>query len=214
MSDEGFAVRVLAEGLGARQVTAGIDITFGHGRTGDPQSLKRYGAAHGFEVGIVQPLGDADAAKYSSSTIRQALVDGRPERAAEILGRPFAIEGVVQQDRQLGRKLGFPTANVPLGDYVVPRLGVYATRSTLADGRCVPGVANLGQNPTTGLVAPRLEVWLFDFDEDLYGQTLETELVAFLRPEEKFDSIESLVAQVQADALQARRLLLPEILES
>jgi riboflavin kinase / FMN adenylyltransferase len=214
MSDEAFAVHVLAEGLGARQVTAGFDITFGKGRSGDPKGLRRYGKAHGFEVGIVEQLGDAEAEKFSSSTIRQALAEGRPERAAAILGRPFAIEGVVQRDRQLGRKLGFPTANVPLGDYVVPKLGVYATRSTLADGRCVPGVANLGQNPTTGLVAPRLEVWMFDFDEEIYGQTLETELVAFLRPEVKFDSVEALVAQVQADALQARALLLPEFSES
>jgi riboflavin kinase/FMN adenylyltransferase len=211
MSDETFAVRVLAEGLGVRHVAAGSDVTFGKGRSGDPQSLRRYGVAHGFDVTVVEKLGDAELDKYSSSDIRKALVEGRPERAAQILGRPFAIEGVVQRDRQLGRKLGFPTANVPLDDYVVPKLGVYATRSLLADGRCVPGVANLGNNPTTGEVATRLEVWLFDFDEEIYGQTLETELVAFLRPEEKFSSIEALVAQVQADAKRARSLMLPEI---
>jgi riboflavin kinase/FMN adenylyltransferase len=211
MSDETFAVRVLAEGMGVRHVTAGSDITFGKGRSGDPESLRRYGAAHGFDVTVVKEFGDAELGKFSSSDIRQALADGRPERAAQILGRPFAIEGVVQRDRQLGRKLGFPTANVPLDDYVRPRLGVYATRSLLADGRQVPGVANLGKNPTTGEVEPRLEVWLFDFDEDIYGQTLETELVAFLRPEEKFDTIEALVQQVQADAKQARGLLIPEI---
>jgi riboflavin kinase/FMN adenylyltransferase len=211
MSDETFAVRVLAEGLGVRHVAAGSDVTFGKGRSGDPQALKRYGQAHGFDVTVVEKLGDAELEKYSSSDIRKALVEGRPERAAEILGRPFAIEGVVQRDRQLGRQLGFPTANVPLGDYVVPKLGVYATRSLLADGRCVPGVANLGNNPTTGEVATRLEVWLFDFDEDIYGQTLETELIAFLRPEEKFPSVDALVAQVQADAKRARSLMLPEI---
>jgi riboflavin kinase/FMN adenylyltransferase len=211
MTDEAFAVRVLAEGLGARHVVAGFDITFGKGRSGDPNLLKRYGAAHGFDVTVVGQMGDAEAEKFSSSEIRKALVEGRPERAAEILGRPFAIEGVIQRDRQLGRKLGFPTANVPMGDYVVPKLGVYATRSLLADGRRVPGVANLGKNPTVGEVAPRLEVWLFDFDEEIYGQTLETELVAFLRPEEKFDTIDALVTQVQADAVQARALLLPEI---
>jgi riboflavin kinase/FMN adenylyltransferase len=211
MSDETFAVQVLAEGLGVRHVTAGADITFGKGRSGDPAALKRYGAAHGFDVSIVKELGDAELNKFSSSDIRKALTEGRPERAAQMLGRPFAVEGVIQRDRQLGRKLGFPTANVPLDDYVRPRLGVYATRSLLADGRRVPGVANLGKNPTTGEVEARLEVWLFDFDEDIYGQTLETELVAFLRPEEKFDSIEALVQQVQADAAQARSLLIPEI---
>lgn len=211
MSDEAFAQRVLAEGLGVRHVSAGFDITFGKGRTGDPDSLNRYGAAHGFSVTIVDRMGDAEAEKFSSSAVRQALEQGHPERAGQILGRPFAIEGVVQRGQQLGRKLGFPTANIPMDDYVTPRLGVYATRTMLPDGRCVPGVANLGRNPTTGEVETRLEVWLFDFDEDLYGQTLETELVAFLRPEEKFDSLEALVAQVQADARAARDILIPEI---
>lgn len=211
MSDEGFAARVLAEGLQARHVAAGFDITFGKGRSGDPDALKRYGAAYGFGVSIVQKLGDEKAEKYSSTAVREALADGRPDRAAEILGRPFAIEGVVQRGQQLGRKLGFPTANIPMGDYVVPRLGVYATRTLLPDGRRIPGVANLGRNPTVGEVDTRLEVWLFDFDEDLYGQTLETDLVAFLRPEEKFDTLEALTAQVQTDAAQARAILLPDI---
>ena len=113
----------------------------------------------------------------------------------------------MQQGSQLGRKLGFPTANVPLGDYQVPKLGIYATRTVLADGRRIDGVASLGRNPTTGEVAPRLEVWLFDFDEDLYGQTIETELVAHLRPEEKFASLEALTAQVMEDARAARKIL-------
>mgnify|MGYP001765335518 CR=1 FL=1 len=211
MTDEAFAVQVLAEGLGARHVCAGFDITFGKGRSGDPEALGRYGAAHGFGVTIVERMGDDQADKFSSSAVREALIEGRPDRAAQILGRPFAIEGVVQKGQQLGRQLGFPTANVPMGDYILPRLGVYATRTTLPDGRCVPGVANLGKNPTVGEVEPRLEVWLFDFDEDLYGQTLETELVAFLRPEAKFDGLEALVAQIKADAAQARAILTPEI---
>ncbi len=118
----------------------------------------------------------------SSSAAREAVRAGEVEAAAQILGRPFAIEGVVVEGQHLGRKLGYPTANVLLGDYVRPRLGSYATRTRLADGRLVPGVANIGQNPTTGLVDARLEVWLFDFDEDIYGQTIETELVAFIRP--------------------------------
>ncbi len=142
--------------------------------------------------------------------MRQALRDGHPEAAAAILGRPFAIEGVVQKGRQLGRKLGFPTANVPLGDYVAPRFGVYATRTRLADGREIGGVANIGVNPTTGEVAPRLEVWLFDFDEDIYGETIETDLAAFLRPEEKFSSIEAMVDQIWLDARQARQIVAPD----
>ena len=111
------------------------------------------------------------------------------------------------EGQKLGRKLGYPTANIELDGYVRPRLGAYATRSRLPDGRVLPGVANIGENPTTGVVAARLEVWLFDFDEDLYGQTLETELVAFLRPEARFDSLDALVAQIGADAAQARAIL-------
>ena len=115
------------------------------------------------------------------------------------------------EGQHLGRKLGYPTANVLAGDYVRPRLGSYATRTRLADGREVPGVANFGVNPTTGLVDARLEVWLFDFNEDLYGQTIETDLAHFLRPELKFDGLEALIDQIRRDADQARALLMPAI---
>ncbi|MEI7933145.1 MAG: riboflavin biosynthesis protein RibF, partial [Alphaproteobacteria bacterium] len=167
MSDEDFARDVLARGLGIIHAAAGFDFTFGKGRMGDAAALARYGETLGFSVSITQPVGDGELDKYSSTAAREALVDGRPDRAEAILGRPFAIEGAVQQGSQLGRKLGFPTANVALSDYVVPKLGIYATRTILPDGRKVDGVASLGRNPTTGEVAPRLEVWLFDFDEDL-----------------------------------------------
>ena len=143
--------------------------------------------------------------------MREALRGGNPEVAAAILGRPFAIEGAVQRGRQLGRKLGFPTANVALGDYVIPRFGVYATRTRLPDGRDIPGVANIGINPTIeGTRAPLLEVWLFDFDEDIYDQVIETDLIAFLRPELKFDGLETMTAQVMKDAKLARDLLMPD----
>jgi riboflavin kinase / FMN adenylyltransferase len=209
MTDEAFARDVLVSGLGARHVAAGFDITFGKDRTGDPEALRRYGEGYGFSVSIAERLGDDDAAKYSSSAVRQALKAGQPERAAEILGRPFAIEGVVVEGQHLGRTLGFPTANVGAGDYVRPKLGVYATRTRLADGREVPGVANFGENPTTGLVEARLEVFLFDFDEDLYGQTIETDLIAFLRPELNFSGLETLVDQIKLDVAQARKRLAP-----
>jgi riboflavin kinase/FMN adenylyltransferase len=210
-SDEAFAKRVLVDGLGARHVAAGFDITFGFGRTGDPEALGRYAAKYGFSCSIAAALGDAEAEKYSSSAVRAALKAGHPDRAAKILGRPFAIEGVVIEGQHLGRKLGYPTANIPAGDYVRPMLGVYATRTRLADGREIPGVANFGQNPTTGLVDARLEVWLFDFDEDLYGQTLETDLIAFLRPELKFDNLEALVDQIRDDVVRAKAILTPAL---
>ncbi|WP_309644080.1 riboflavin kinase, partial [Phenylobacterium sp.] len=178
--------------------------------TGSPELMAAYGDELGFTVSVAEALGEGET-KYSSTGVREALRDGRPQDAAAILGRPFAIEGMVERGRQLGRTLGFPTANVALTDYVIPRLGVYATRTRLPDGREVAGVANIGVNPTiAGEIAPRLEVWLFDFDEDIYDQVIETDLIAFLRPEEKFDGLETMTAQVMKDAAQARALLLPE----
>jgi riboflavin kinase/FMN adenylyltransferase len=212
-----FVKNVLADGLGARHVSVGFDNTFGRGRTGTPEKMREYGEELGFTVSVADALafegGGApqpgkERPKYSSSSVREALREGRPDEAAEILGRPFAIEGTVQRGRQLGRKLGFPTANVPLGDYVTPRFGVYATRTRLQDGRKLPGVANVGVNPTIeGTTAPLLEVWLFDFDEDLYDQIIETDLIAFLRPEEKFPDLQTMTAQVMEDARNARRIL-------
>ena len=211
-SDHDFVRDVLVSGLGIKHVAVGFDITFGKGRTGDPQLMRHYGDEFGFSVSVAEAAGD-EAGKFSSTTARQALRDGHPEEAAEVLGRPFAIEGLVQKGRQLGRQLGFPTANVPLGDYVAPRFGVYATRTRLKDGRELQGVANIGVNPTTGLVDPRLEVWMFDFDEDIYGETIETDLIAFLRPEETFRDadgnfdVPAMVDQVHEDARQAKAIL-------
>ncbi len=207
MSDEVFARMVLSDGLGVRHVAAGFDITFGKDRSGDGDALRRYGERLGFATTIVEPVAAADGEKLSSSAVRSALRDGRPEAAAAILGRPFALEGAVEHGAKRGRALGFPTANVPLGDYVRPRLGVYAVRTRLPDGRRLDGVANLGVNPQFGGSEARLEVWLFDFDEDLYGRVIETELVAFLRPEATFDSVEALTAQVFRDADDARHAL-------
>jgi riboflavin kinase/FMN adenylyltransferase len=208
MSDRDFASEVLNEGLGARHVSVGFDNSFGKGRTGTPDTMAAYGREMGFGVSVAAPFGDETGDKFSSTAVRNALRDGKPEVAAEILGRPFAIEGPVQRGRQLGRKLGFPTANVALADYVTPRFGVYATRTRLSDGRELAGVANIGVNPTVhGVTAPLLEVWLFDFDEDIYDRIIETDLIAFLRPEEKFDSLEIMTEQVMADAQAARALL-------
>jgi len=205
-TDEGFARRVLHEGLGVKHVAVGFDISFGKDRTGSPELMATYGEQMGFSVSVAEAVGEG-AEKYSSTGVREALREGRPQDAAAILGRPFAIEGVVRRGQQLGRTLGFPTANVFMADYVVPKLGVYATRTRLPDGRVVPGVANLGNNPTTGEVDTRLETWLFDFDEDLYGQVIETQLIAFLRPEEKFGSIDEMVDQIRRDEFAAREIL-------
>jgi riboflavin kinase/FMN adenylyltransferase len=211
MTDYEFVKNVLHDGLGARHVSVGFDNTFGRGRTGTPERMRELGEQLGFTVSVADALAlenGKDRPKFSSSSVRTALREGRPKEAAEILGRPFAIEGAVQRGRQLGRRLGFPTANVPLGDYVIPKFGVYATRTRLQDGRKLPGVANIGVNPTIeGVIAPLLEVWIFDFDEDLYDQIIETDLIAFLRPEEKFPDLQTMIDQVMADAAEARRIL-------
>lgn len=207
MSDEDFAREVLAGGLGVQHAAVGFDFTFGKGRTGSPESLRRSGLDLGFSVSVADRLDDLNGLKLSSSAVREALQAGDMNRAAAILGRPFAIAGEVVHGDKRGRTIGVPTANVPLADYMRPAYGIYATRSRLADGRTIDGVANLGIRPMFETEQPMLEVWLFDFDGDLYGQTLETDLVARLRGEMKFDSLDALKTRITADAAAARAVL-------
>lgn len=207
MSDETFAREVLSAGLGVRHAAVGFDFTFGKGRTGSPEALRRYGEQLGFTVAVVDRLDDRDGLKLSSSAVREALKAGDMARAAAILGRPFAIEGEVIHGDKRGRSIGVPTANVALGDYMRPAYGVYATRTRLADGRTCDGVANLGVRPMFRLDQPLLETWLFDFSGDLYGQTIETELVAYLRGELAFDGLAALKTQIEVDAEAACKAL-------
>jgi riboflavin kinase/FMN adenylyltransferase len=207
MSDETFAHEVLSDGLGVVHVAAGFDVTFGKGRTGDGDLLCAYGKRFGFGVTIVERMATLEGVKYASTEARRAIASGRPEEVEAILGHPFAMEGEVMQGDQRGRQLGFPTANIALGDYVRPAFGVYAVRARLPDGRIVPGVANIGDRPTVGGTEARLEVHLFDLAEDLYGQVLEVELVAFIRPEMKFAGLDQLKARIALDAAEARKRL-------
>ena len=207
MTDEAFAREVLADGLGIAHAAVGFDFTYGKGRTGSPEGLRRHGERMGFTVTVVDRIDDRDGLKLSSSGVREALKAGDMRRAAAILGRPFAIEGEVVHGDKRGRTIGVPTANIGMGDYMRPAYGVYATRTRLADGRVIDGVANLGVRPMFEIDQPLLEVWLFDFDEDLYGQTVETDLVAFLRGEMAFDSLDALKARINQDAEAARAAL-------
>lgn len=207
MSDEEFARRVLSEGLGIVHAAVGFDFTFGKGRSGSPEALQRYGETLGFTVSVTQRLDDASGLKLSSSAVREALAAGDMDRARAILGRPFAIQGAVIHGDKRGRTIGVPTANIALGDYMRPAYGVYATRTRLPDGRVIDGVANLGVRPMFQIEQPLLEVWLFDFNEPLYDQTVETDLVAFLRGEMTFDGLDALKAQIEADAAAARAVL-------
>ncbi|MEQ8405902.1 MAG: bifunctional riboflavin kinase/FAD synthetase [Oceanicaulis sp.] len=208
MTPEAFVETVLARGLGLAGVVTGSDFCFGKDRAGDAAALKQIGARHGIEARIAKAVSDDGAeGKISSSDVRKALRAGEPEAAAALLGRPFAIEGAVAEGDKRGRTIGFPTANMALGGYVRPAFGVYAVRARLGDGRTVPGVANLGRRPTVEGTEARLETHLFDFTEDIYGRTLEVELLSFIRGETKFDGLDQLKAQIATDCDTARKIL-------
>ena len=207
MTDEAFARDVLREGIGAAHVTVGFDFRFGRGRMGDAGRLASLGRALGFGVTVIEKI-EALGTKASSTAIREALIAGAPEKAAEILGHDWVVDGVVEHGEKRGRTIGFPTANLHLGDLIHPRHGVYAVRVRVAgetDWR--DGVANFGRTPTTGIRDPLLETFIFDFEGDLYGQSLEVALVAYLRPELKFDSLDEMVVRMHQDVEAARRHL-------
>ncbi len=206
LSADAFAAQWLARRLGVSGVVTGGDFTFGQGRSGDVAALATLGAAHGFSAEVVAPVMDAGGI-ISSSRIRASLRAGDPGGAAALLTRPFTIRGSVEHGAKLGRTLGFPTANMRLGDYQRPAYGVYAVRVRLPSGQRVDGVANLGIRPMIDPPVELLETWLIDWSGDLYGKTLDVELVAYLRPEMKLAGLEALKAQIAADAGAARAVL-------
>lgn len=200
-------VRMLAEEIGAAAVVTGDDFTFGARRGGNVAVLRDLGSARDMAAETVAAV-LADGEPVSSSRIRDALASGDPHAATRLLTRPFAIAGIVQHGDKRGRELGFPTANLTLGDYQRPAYGIYAVRVTLPDGREQAGVANIGIRPTFVPPVELLEAFLFDFAGDLYGQEIEVALHHFLRPERRFDGMDALAAQMRADEAEARRLLL------
>lgn len=201
-----FVTDWLVARLGVSGVVTGGDFTFGRGREGDVQRLAALGAEHDFSADVVAAVQDS-AGVVSSSRVRAALIAADPVGAAALLTRPFTVRGTVQHGAKLGRQLGFPTANMVLGDYVRPAYGVYAVWVRLPSGERVMGVANLGIRPMIEPPEELLETWLLDFDGDLYDQMLEVELIAYLRPELKLDGLDALVAQVHRDAEDARAVL-------
>ncbi|WP_299133986.1 bifunctional riboflavin kinase/FAD synthetase [uncultured Amaricoccus sp.] len=206
---ESFARDVLAGALGIRHLVAGADFRFGKGRAGDVEMLRRLGPGLGFGM-TVAPLVCDDAGDFSSSAIRAALAEGRPEDATRVLGHWHRIEGTVQHGDKRGRDLGFPTANLWLDGLHLPRFGVYATIVDVLTGPHKgrhAGAASLGVRPTFGGTRPNLEIHLLDFSGDLYGAEISVALVAFQRPELRFDGVAPLVAQMRADVAETRRLL-------
>jgi riboflavin kinase/FMN adenylyltransferase len=206
MSAESFVRRLLAERLRAREVWVGPDFRFGSRRGGDLATLHRLGPACGFAAGEIAPV-MLEGERISSTRIRAALAAGDLALAARMLGRPYAIGGHVLHGSQLGRRLGYPTANLRFDRKRPPLGGIFAARVHGVGAAPWPAVASFGTRPTVDGHEPLLEAHLFDFDGDLYGRRIEVEFVAKLREELKFDDLPSLVAQMHVDAAQARAIL-------
>jgi riboflavin kinase/FMN adenylyltransferase len=202
---EEFANRVLVEGIGVKEVYVGYDYAFGRGREGSIDSLQRMGQAFGFKVGVVEAV-QVDGAVVSSSRVRDLIAIGSVDEVVRYLGRYYSIEGNVIHGESRGHTLGFPTANIQTANELVPSHGVYAVR-TLVGGRMIEGVASLGVRPTFGAGPQSIEVFLFDYDGDLYGKHLEVAFIKRLRGEEKFEDADALVNQIRKDVELAREVL-------
>ena len=206
---EAFAREVIADQLGLAHVLVGEDFCFGKGRAGTAEDLSRFGAEMGFGV-TVAPMVAHGPARISSTAIREALSNGEPRHAAEMLGHWHRIEGPVIQGDQRGRELGYPTANMSISDLHPPRFGVYAVTVDVLSGPhagTYDGAASIGVRPTFGENAANCETFLFDFAGDLYDAHLSVALVAHLRDEERFEDLDALIAQMDADCARARDVL-------
>lgn len=207
MTDDQFVAEVLDKGLGVKHVAVGTDFRFGRGRMGDALRLSSLGRAHGFGVSVVEDV-ERDNRRVSSTAIREAIIAGEPEKAAALLGTVWTVAGIVQHGQKRGKQLGFPTANIHLTDIIHPKHGVYAVLARLDDEKnWREGVANFGRTPTTGIRSPLLEVFLFDFDNDIYSHQLEVAFIEFMRPELTFESVESMVDAMHTDIDNAKSAL-------
>lgn len=209
LSADAFARQVMATGLGLSHVVVGQDFCFGKDRLGTATDLKRLGRKLGFDVTLATLVQDKGV-EVSSTNIRRALSDGRPRDAAAMLGHWHRIEGPVIHGEKRGRELGYPTTNMSIDGLHPPKFGVYAVLVDILTGPdtgSYHGVASLGVRPMFGENRANLETFIFDFQGDLYGQTLSIALVEFLRPEVKFDGLDALITQMDGDSAQARTIL-------
>jgi riboflavin kinase/FMN adenylyltransferase len=206
MSAPEFVERVLVRRLDAREVWVGEGFRFGHARSGDIELLRRLGRQYGFAAHALEPV-VIEGERISSSAIREALAGGSFTLAARWLGRPFAIGGHVVRGQQLGRKLGYPTANLRLGSRTSPVDGIFAAWVHGIGDSPRASVASLGVRPTINGREPLLEAHVFDFDGDLYGHRIHVEFVEKLRDEEKFADLDAMVKQIDRDAAWARKVL-------
>lgn len=209
LSAQEFASQIIAENLGLTHVIVGEDFCFGKGRSGTAADLTAFGERYGFGVTIA-PMLDLGAGEVSSTAIRAALTDGRPRDAARMLGHFHRIDGPVIRGDQRGRDLGYPTANMSIAGLHPPKFGVYAVEVDVRDGPhkgSYQGAASIGTRPMFGENVPNCETFIFDFKGDLYGTEISVALVDYLRGEEKFDSLEALITQMNADCARARAIL-------
>lgn len=207
MTDRAFCQRVIIDEVHALSVSVGFDFRFGKGRMGDCESLKRMGGELGFEVKVVAEVKDGEE-KVSSSRIREAIERGDMVRARKGLGMPWTVDAIVEHGEKRGRTLGFPTANMQLGEIVHPAHGIYAVWAREdGDTPWWPGVASFGRTPTTGIRDPLLEVVVFDHKPDLYGKRLHVAFEKFIRPERTFGGLDELVTAMKQDEADARAIL-------
>lgn len=207
-SAEEFVRSILVDWLGATEVVTGFDFHFGKGREGGPAFLMEAGKRNGFGVTLVDAFRDEGADVVSSSRIRRLLAEGNVSEAAGLLGYRFTVEAEVIKGQQLGRTLGYPTANMALAPEAELKPGIYAVRLRRADGSLHDGVASFGYRPTvTDNGAPLLETFVFDFSGDLYGEHCRVSFFGHLRDELKFTGLEPLVEQIRRDEEEARALL-------
>ncbi len=207
MTAEEFLEELVVRRLGASAVAVGYDFHFGKDRRGTPEFLVQHGRSLGLDIAIVAPTRETGEA-VSSSAIRKALATGDIARANRLLGHEWSVLGPVIHGEKRGRDLGFPTANMALDPQCGLLHGIYAVRATI-DGTTRPGVASFGRRPTFDNGAPLLETFVFDFSGDLYGKVIEIAFVGRIRGEEKFDSIEALVARMNEDSRIAREMTAP-----
>lgn len=206
VSADDWVERWLVARLAPRAVVIGFNFTYGRARGGDPAHMGRMGHRFGFEVEVVGAVA-AEGDVVSSTRVRALVSAGELEQVARLLGRPFALTGVIEHGDQRGRTLGFPTANLAPEGEILPKNGVYAAFAVLPDGRRAPAVCNIGQRPTFAGRDVRVEAHLLDFEGDLYGQRLRLDVVARLRDEQRFAGLDALVTQIRADAARARSVL-------
>ncbi len=207
LSPESFVNDILGRRLGLAGVVVGTEFRFGAKRAGDAKALVKLGEAAGLRVKLIDPLAEnLGTEKFGSSQVRAALRDGNVKTAAHMLGRPWAVRGIVREGQKLGRNLGFATANLMLGALIEPRKGVYAVKASTPAGE-FNGVANFGRRPTVGAAASLLEAHLFDFEGDLYGAEIEVAFLDFIRDEQRFDGLEALKRQIEEDCRVAREKL-------